>query len=160
MSCSALCAVLMGMYKFSGYQPFYRKEISPKKHFINCEKLSGFFCSVGSFHVASSLTWDKLESLVMVCSLSLCWFKSTDETIRRRMLFLFVFPLAHKSHDNEFSLLDVQYLGYSRNPCTITKVWLFAVSFSVCFSKCCDAMHYSDCVIISFDSSGKLSTYF
>lgn len=62
---SALCTVLTGM--FSVYQPFYRKGLSSLSIVRKCL----FF--VGSFHVASSLTCDKLESLVIVCSLSLCF---------------------------------------------------------------------------------------
>lgn len=50
---------------------FKRKELSPKQPFVNCERVLLFF----PFHVPRSMTWDKLESLVMVCSLSLCFKK-------------------------------------------------------------------------------------
>lgn len=43
---------------------------------------------------------------------------------------------------------------------TITKLWPFAEWFSLCISKWCDSMYYSDCVILSFDSSNKLSKSF
>ena len=57
---------------------------------------------------ASSLTRDKLESPVMVCGLSLCFFfKSLTKRIGRRMLLLFVFPLVHKPDDNGVRLLDI-----------------------------------------------------
>lgn len=76
--CPVVPCLQSGMCRISVvYQPFSKGRNfllnSPLSIVRECCFFSPFIA--GSFHVPRSMTWDKLESLVMVCSLSLCFKK-------------------------------------------------------------------------------------
>lgn len=84
---------------------FKRKELSPKQPFVNCEKvLLFFFCFFSRF-----LSCSQINDMRQIRKSShglqpvIVFLKVLMRHIGRRMLFLFVLSLLHKSDDNEFS---------------------------------------------------------
>lgn len=104
--CPVVPCLQSGMCRISVvYQPFSKgKELSPKQPFVNCERVLLFFPFYSRF-----LSCSQINDMRQIRKSShglqpvIVFLKVLMRHIGRRMLFLFVLPLLHKSDDNEFS---------------------------------------------------------